>query len=53
MPAEAPAPLLKRLADAADMPDFASLDAYVRTTEDAVRQSFERLFGKVATGKPA
>ena len=52
VPADAPAPLLKRLAETADLPDFASLEAHVQSTEAAVRASFERLLGKVSA-KPA
>jgi glutamate-ammonia-ligase adenylyltransferase len=32
---------------AAELPDFATLDAHVRATEAAVRASFERVLGKV------
>ncbi|MEO8669596.1 MAG: bifunctional [glutamine synthetase] adenylyltransferase/[glutamine synthetase]-adenylyl-L-tyrosine phosphorylase, partial [Bauldia sp.] len=39
--------LLDRLALAAEMPDFPTLDRHVRDTEAAVRASFERLVGKV------
>src|SRR5262249_2803643 len=46
-PESAPRGLLHLLAGAADFPDFATLDAYVADTERAVRQSFERLLGKV------
>ncbi len=48
-PEEAPRGLLDRLARAGELPDFATLDAYVRDTEKAVRASFERLIGKVTT----
>jgi glutamate-ammonia-ligase adenylyltransferase len=51
-PAAAPAPLLKRLAEAADMPDFRSLDAHVRATEAAVRASLERVIGKLPPRPP-
>jgi glutamate-ammonia-ligase adenylyltransferase len=46
-PKAAPAALLKHLADAADLPDFATLDRHLRDTEAAVRSAFERLIGKV------
>ncbi|MCR4282560.1 MAG: bifunctional [glutamine synthetase] adenylyltransferase/[glutamine synthetase]-adenylyl-L-tyrosine phosphorylase, partial [Bauldia sp.] len=46
-PGEAPRGLLERLARAGELPDFATLAAHVRETEAAVRQSFERLIGKV------
>jgi glutamate-ammonia-ligase adenylyltransferase len=49
-PADAPAPLLKRLAEAGDMPDFRSLEAHLRVTETAVRASFERLIGRLPGG---
>jgi glutamate-ammonia-ligase adenylyltransferase len=51
-PAAAPAPLLKRLAEAADMPDFRALDAHVRATQAAVRASVERLIGKLPAQQP-
>jgi glutamate-ammonia-ligase adenylyltransferase len=46
-PDTAPRGLLERLAMAAELPDFATLDAHVRATEAAVRASFERVLGKV------
>jgi glutamate-ammonia-ligase adenylyltransferase len=46
-PATAPAPLLARLAEAADMPDFRTLEAHLRATQRAVRTGFERLVGKM------
>jgi glutamate-ammonia-ligase adenylyltransferase len=46
-PDEAPRGLLRLLARAAELPDFATLDAHLRETEAAVRKSFERLVGKV------
>lgn len=46
-PDESPKGLLDLLARAGDLPDFASLDAHLKETEVAVRQSFERLIGKV------
>jgi glutamate-ammonia-ligase adenylyltransferase len=46
-PAEASRSLLKRLAEAGELPDFATLDAHVRATEKAVRESFERCVGPV------
>ena len=52
-PEQAPQELLTRLASAADLPDFATLDAHLRDTERAVRASFERLIGKVGGDKPA
>jgi len=47
-PKDAPAELLMRLAAAADLPDFATLDAHLRETQKAVRASFERVVGKLA-----
>jgi glutamate-ammonia-ligase adenylyltransferase len=44
-PEEAPRGLLERLASAAELPDFATLDAHVRETEAAVRESFGRVVG--------
>jgi len=55
-PATAPRGLLARLADAGELPDFATLDAHVRDSQRAVRASFERLIGKVpdhAAERPA
>jgi glutamate-ammonia-ligase adenylyltransferase len=49
-PAEVSRGLLKRLAEAGELPDFATLDAHVRATEKAVRESFERLVGPVPDG---
>ena len=46
-PEEAPRGLLDLLARAGELPDFASLDAHLRDTEQAVRASFERIIGKV------
>jgi glutamate-ammonia-ligase adenylyltransferase len=46
-PDSAPRGLLGLLAQAAEFPDFATLAAHLRETERAVRQSFERLLGKV------
>ena len=46
-PETAPRALLERLARTAELPDFSSLDAHVRATEEAVRQCFERLIGAV------
>ena len=46
-PETAPRALLTRLAEAGELPDFATLDAHVRATEGAVRGSFERLIGAV------
>jgi glutamate-ammonia-ligase adenylyltransferase len=46
-PEEAPQELLTRLAAAADLPDFPTLDAHLRQTEKAVRASFERVVGKM------
>ncbi len=47
--------LLDLLARAGELPDFAALDRHLRDTEEAVRASFERLVGKVASaaGPPA
>ncbi len=47
-PAEAPRGLLERLAEAGELPDFATLDAHLKETQAAVRASFERVIGKVA-----
>ncbi len=47
VPAKAQPRLLERLAEAADMPDFRTLDAHLRETETGVRACFERLIGKV------
>ncbi len=44
-PEEAPRALLERLAAAAELPDFARLDAYLRETQAGVRQIFERTIG--------
>ena len=46
-PDSAPRGLLSLLAQSGELPDFATLDAHLRETERAVRQSFERLLGKV------
>jgi glutamate-ammonia-ligase adenylyltransferase len=46
-PKRAPRELLDRLAEAADLPDFATLDAHLRDTEKAVRATFERVVGKL------
>jgi len=46
-PEQAPRGLLDRLAQAGELPDFATLDAHVRDTEAAVRASFERVIGEV------
>ncbi len=46
-PETAPRALLERLAEAGELPDFATLDAHVRATESAVRGAFERLVGPV------
>jgi glutamate-ammonia-ligase adenylyltransferase len=45
--------LLSRLAEAGELPDFATLDRHLRETEAAVRRSFERVIGKVSAAKPA
>jgi glutamate-ammonia-ligase adenylyltransferase len=50
-PEEAPKGLLDLLAQAGDLPDFASLDAHVKETEATVRDSFERIIGKVPEPK--
>ncbi len=50
-PATASRGLLSRLAQAAEMPDFATLDRHVRDSEAAVRASFERLVGEVPGGE--
>jgi glutamate-ammonia-ligase adenylyltransferase len=46
-PKEAPRELLERLAKAADLPDFPTLDAHLRETEKAVRATFEHVVGKL------
>jgi glutamate-ammonia-ligase adenylyltransferase len=46
-PEESPKGLLDLLARAGELPDFATLDAHLRDTEEAVRGSFERVVGKV------
>jgi glutamate-ammonia-ligase adenylyltransferase len=46
-PKEAPRDLLERLAKAADLPDFTTLDAHLRDTEKAVRATFQRVIGKL------
>jgi glutamate-ammonia-ligase adenylyltransferase len=51
-PEEAPRGLLERLAQAGELPDFATLEAHVRESETAVRASFGRVLGKVG-GKAA
>jgi glutamate-ammonia-ligase adenylyltransferase len=48
-PGQAPHALLDRLAEVADLPDFAVLDASLRDTETAVRAAFERLIGTLPT----
>jgi glutamate-ammonia-ligase adenylyltransferase len=47
VPEEAPGALRDRLAQAAGMPDFRTLDAHLKATEAAVRTCFERIIGKV------
>jgi glutamate-ammonia-ligase adenylyltransferase len=42
----------ERLAQAGELPDFATLEAHVRESETAVRASFGRVLGKVG-GKAA
>jgi glutamate-ammonia-ligase adenylyltransferase len=44
-PRHASAGLLSLLARAADVPDFATLEAYLTETQARVRQSFERILG--------
>ncbi len=46
-PETAPRALLERLARAGELPDFATLDAHVKATEEAVRGAFVRLIGTV------
>jgi glutamate-ammonia-ligase adenylyltransferase len=46
-PAAASRGLLNRLAEAGEMPDFATLDRHIRDTEAAARAAFERFVGKV------
>jgi glutamate-ammonia-ligase adenylyltransferase len=52
-PETAPRALLERLAQAGELPDFATLDGHVRATETAVREVFERLIGTVLEKPPA
>jgi glutamate-ammonia-ligase adenylyltransferase len=49
-PEKAPRGLLELLAQAGELPDFATLDAHVRDTEAEVRKSFERILGKAGKG---
>ncbi len=51
-PQAAPAGLLRLLARAGEMPDFATLDAHLRDTEAAVRAVFVRILGAVPTEAP-
>jgi len=44
-PDDAPRDLLRLLAQAADLPDFARLEAHLHTTQAAVRGAFDRLIG--------
>jgi glutamate-ammonia-ligase adenylyltransferase len=46
-PEVVPGGLLDRLALAGELPDFKRLDAHLRETQATVRESFERLIGKV------
>jgi len=46
-PEMAPRGLLKRLAEAGELPDFATLDAHARESEREVRGSFGRIVGNV------
>ena len=46
-PEDSPKGLLELLARTGELPDFSSLDAHLKETETAVRESFERLIGKV------
>ena len=48
-PATAARGLLDRLAKAAELPDFATLDRHLRETQGLVRAAFERLIGKVSS----
>jgi glutamate-ammonia-ligase adenylyltransferase len=48
-PATAPRELLDRLAKAADLPDFATLDAHLRETEKGVRAAFGRVVGELGS----
>jgi glutamate-ammonia-ligase adenylyltransferase len=50
-PKETPNGLLELLAQAGELPDFATLDRHLRDTEQAVRECFERLIGKVPAAK--
>jgi len=45
--------LLRLLARAADVPDFATLEAHVTETQTHVRERFERLLGPVAVAQAA
>jgi glutamate-ammonia-ligase adenylyltransferase len=49
-PPGAGAALLRLLAHAADVPDFATLEAYLIETQADVRKSFEQIVGTVAGG---
>jgi glutamate-ammonia-ligase adenylyltransferase len=52
-PGLAPRGLLSLLAKAGELPDFATLDAHLRETENAVRRTFERLLDQSETGSDA
>lgn len=51
-PERAPKPLLALLSRAAALPDFGTLEAHVRDTEEAVRALFARLIGAVPAAAP-
>jgi len=51
-PATAARGLLDRLAKAAELPDFATLDRHLRETQGAARGAFERLVGAVPKARP-
>ncbi len=52
-PETAPRALLERLAAAGELPDFTTLDAHLRATEQAVRGVFERRIGTVLEKPPS
>ncbi len=51
-PETAPRALLDRLARAGELPDFATLEAHLKATEEAVRAIFQRLIGPVLERPP-
>jgi glutamate-ammonia-ligase adenylyltransferase len=46
-PASAPRGHLERLARAGELPHYGRLEAHVRATEEAVRETFTRIIGKI------